>query len=214
MRKPLIIGMAGRKGSGKDFGADILQKVLIEQYSKTVDTAAFADHMKRMLETGLDLAPFQLEDHDAKEAEDPRYGVSPRKMMQTLGTEWGRNLICDDLWLRCMDNTISKSKADVIIITDVRFPNEAGFIRSRGGEIVHVFNLQQPDSVDLHQSEQPLPMHGRDFVAVNDMTAEYEVRLRTVLHQIANPVDWKISQRVGVKPMSETRAGTLLDTSA
>jgi len=61
-------------------------------------------------------------------------GKSPRQLMQTLGTEWGRQLIGEDVWVNIMRNRIQREadelerKKDynglVVIIPDVRFDNE------------------------------------------------------------------------------------------
>jgi len=72
-------------------------------------------------------------------------GRTPREAMQTLGTEWGRSLSADlwvNAWRRRVDRDVEESKANaedyILIADDVRFPNEAAAIRSRGDIVVRV----------------------------------------------------------------------------
>jgi len=64
-------------------------------------------------------------------------GVSPRQMMQTLGTEWGRSCIHPDLWVMVAEGIARKQlkSGQNVVIDDVRFPNEAEMIRRLGGEL-------------------------------------------------------------------------------
>ena len=58
--------------------------------------------------------------------------------MQTLGTEWGRNMIGPDVWVRLTMHRVDDLLASGVnvIIDDVRFDNEAEAIRERDGQIV------------------------------------------------------------------------------
>tara|TARA_R110001606_G_scaffold110003_2_gene235872 strand:- start:143 stop:670 length:528 start_codon:yes stop_codon:yes gene_type:complete len=74
---------------------------------------------------------------DHKEDKIPEIGVSPRQMMQTLGTEWGRSCVHPNLWEMLAE---SQAKGLVnsgfsVVFDDVRFPNEAEMIRRLGGEL-------------------------------------------------------------------------------
>lgn len=143
----MIIGITGYKGHGKDsVGALLSQKGFI--------LISFATPLKVMLLEGLRLSSEQVYGK-LKEVVDPRYGVTPRHMMQTLGTDWGRNLIADDLWIRAgierARDYLAEGKS--VAFTDVRFPNEARAIREAGGDIWAVLRPAYP--VDRsHESEQ------------------------------------------------------------
>ena len=54
-----------------------------------------------------------------------------------------------------------------VLITDVRFPNEAQTITYLGGQVIQI---DRPSLVtkDQHKSEEPLPKELIDFVIVND----------------------------------------------
>lgn len=123
----LAIGIAGPARCGKDTVADLL-------LARHPDwrKASFADPIKEMLKAGLGLSDAQLWGDD-KDRVDPRYSVSPRYMLQTLGTEWGRELVHRDLWVLAMEQRIGNG----LIIPDVRFPNEAAFVRKHG-VLIHI----------------------------------------------------------------------------
>ncbi|UXY92269.1 hypothetical protein [Proteus phage RP7] len=64
--------------------------------------------------------------------------MSPRELLQLTGTELGRDRVNTDLWINLVEQKVSSSCSDVVIITDVRFPNEIEYVRGSGGEIVQI----------------------------------------------------------------------------
>lgn len=60
--------------------------------------------------------------------------ISAREILQLFGTELGRNMLGADVWLKTVEKQIMLAKADLNIITDVRFDNEAHFIHSIKGQ--------------------------------------------------------------------------------
>lgn len=128
-----IIGITGLAGSGKDTVAAYLKA------SFNFETVAFAepirDGMRAMF--GLEDKHFQ---HPGKEVVLPEFGKSPRQMMQTLGTQYGRDCVNKDLWLILAGKKISTlhSKGFNVALTDVRFENEAEYVRKAGGVVWHV----------------------------------------------------------------------------
>lgn len=73
--------------------------------------------------------------------------LTPRKLLQLLGTEAGRNIIHPNIWVNALFADYPKivdmddKGLDVYenwIITDVRFPNEAQAIKDRGGIVIRV----------------------------------------------------------------------------
>lgn len=156
---PIVIGIAGPARCGKDTVADIIMKncTSYRKYS-------FADPIKEMLKAGLGLTDEQLWG-DNKEAIDSRYDVSPRYMMQTLGTEWGRALINDNLWVVAMEQRIDRG----MIIPDVRFENEAAFVR-KYGVLLHVTGRGGIEGD--HISESGVSVEECDRIVTNDGTPE------------------------------------------
>ncbi len=67
-----------------------------------------------------------------------RLPITPRLIMQLMGTEAGRNVFGQNLWVdSCMRN-LHKSGHDRWVIADVRFPNEADAILKEGGRVYQV----------------------------------------------------------------------------
>ena len=158
-----LIGIAGRARSGKDTVANfIVAAIGGYRYS-------FADPIRAMLAPlGVDMSdPYW---QARKEEPIPALGVSPRRMMQTLGTEWGRQLINPDLWLIMAHQRLLQNGPGMII-SDVRFDNEAAWIRKHGGRIIHVI---RPDTkaVEAHASEDGIEMQDTDARLFNSGTLE------------------------------------------
>lgn len=128
-----LIGITGKAGSGKDTVAAYLK----DHYN--FESVAFAEPIRDCVRAlfGLEDKCFQ---HPDKEVVLPGYGKSPRQIMQTLGTDWGRVCVNQDLWLILAGKEIKKlhSQGYNVVITDVRFENEVEYIRKRGGVIWHV----------------------------------------------------------------------------
>lgn len=105
-------------------------------------------------------------------AENEGQGLSPRRALQTLGTEFGRETFGPDLWvnlaIREVKDLIRISGAPFGLITDGRFPNEAARVKAEGGCTVEI--------VDPHQAEHAFSSHASeqgvngDELLVNDKT--------------------------------------------
>jgi hypothetical protein len=110
------------------------------------------------------------DDRDAKESPIfilPGY-PSPRKLAQTLGTEWGREQIHRHLWLQIAELRIRKlwEKGLDVIVSDVRFDNEAQMIRDLGGVVLKVD--RDVNAVNAHPSEEGVSPSLIDAVIAND----------------------------------------------
>lgn len=161
--KPVLIGFCGLARTGKDTAVQFMQT-----YYGGV-RVAFADPLKEGLKVMLGLTDEDLNFDELKDAPHDTYGISPRKMMQTLGTEWGRVCVAGDVWLRVAGRRIQREMDDGrnVYVSDVRFPNEAEFIRSMGGKIFHILR-PGAKTVASHISEVPMKVHDGDVVVVND----------------------------------------------
>ena len=164
----MIIGITGRAGAGKDTVADILKRTY------PVATWAFAFPIKRMLNTILDVSIDAWKDREWKEAVLPSIGYSPRKLAQTLGTEWGREALDENFWVRIAMAEAENFRFDYptwdLAITDCRFENEADAIRARGGVIWHVVRPGDADATKSeHSSEAGVKIRLEfDMVIVNN----------------------------------------------
>lgn len=153
MTAPRLIGLAGRAGTGKS----TIARLLCEQHAFV--EVALADPIKRALAAMLDLPRAFFEDRDTKEFPIQWLrNTTPRRLMQTLGTGWGRQMIADDLWLILARRRIAHltEQADRlhisgIVISDLRFDNEADLVRQMGGTVWHIVRPAPP--VQAHSSE-------------------------------------------------------------
>ena len=146
---------------------------------------AFAQPLKAMLAEGLNLSAAQL-DGAEKEAPLPWLGKSPRELLQTLGSEWGRELVHRELWLRVARQNLDNlaecfPQAQGIVISDVRYEEEAAFVRERGGVLVHILRPDAPP-VRAHASEAGVAIGDNDLTIHNDADlAEFIAKVEDTL---------------------------------
>lgn len=135
MERGKLIGFTGLAGSGKTTARNALESV----GWKNVKMAAALKDMARVLFCAAGLDPEECVEGKLKEESlQELFGKSPRYVMQTLGSEWGRDCINHDIWVnlakkQCLD---LMDKGINVVIDDVRFDNEAEMIRSIGGKVV------------------------------------------------------------------------------
>ncbi len=107
---------------------------------------------------------------ERKEDIIPALGVSPRHMMQTLGTEWGREMINPNIWVTMAHQRVLHSGAGMVI-PDVRFDSEAEWVRRAGGQIIHLRRSDAP-KIKEHASEAGVTIHTEDLVLTNNGSLE------------------------------------------
>lgn len=144
---PFILGVTGFKRSGKSE----IRKYLVRTYGFTV--IPMAKPLKDMLQVGLGLTDEEVSG-SLKEVPCEALGdQTPRHAMQTLGTEWGRMMIHDKLWVSRWKVNALEATSDVVA-DDVRFQNESDAIRDLGGKILRV--TRPGSKATAHPSEQAL----------------------------------------------------------
>jgi hypothetical protein len=211
----MIIGISGKKGSGKDTVAE-----MIKQFTPHLnwETHKFADALKDMVCRLIGCTREQLEDREFKESPlgeewwcydlgngiilprgyysnkednemcEQRYlrKMTPRLMLQLLGTEGVRNVIHPNSWVNatmsgylCECEDMKQSKGfDFIscmqctgkpywLITDMRFPNEMKAVNNKQGVTLRI---ERPDTIskDQHPSETALDDAVFHHVITND----------------------------------------------
>lgn len=164
----MIIGLLGFAGSGKG----TVGEILIEDYG--YHQLAFADSLKDAVSVIFDWDRKLLEgDTEVSRAfrEKPddfwsaRFGreITPRIILQQVGTEAMRDVIDDGIWIHSLERKISQMKDANVVITDVRFPNEIDLIRKLGGKIIRVRRGPEPvwyNTAMYHNSQPPDPVFG------------------------------------------------------
>lgn len=167
--RPILIGLTGRARSGKTTAAEHLARTyLLEQY-------AFADPLRDGLMAIFNLDPTDFEG-DRKEQPLGWLDCSPRQLMQSMGTEWARNTVHPDVWVKLAEQNLeymTKALGAVLgfVVSDVRFENEADLIRRRGGTVIHIL---RPNAlaVNPHISEAGIAANSADLKLPNYGTVE------------------------------------------
>ena len=116
--------------------------------------------------------------------------LTPRYVLQRVGTEWGRAL-WEDVWLHAVKTEIENHEPDAKwVITDCRFANEAKFVHEElGGRTVWVdasFRVTQYAS-NAHASEpsrEDLLPWAQDVVDNNGEISEVAERVRSLLSNL------------------------------
>ncbi len=142
----MIIGIIGLKGSGKSTLAEILENkydFVSDSFAKPVkDIASIIFNWDRNMLDGI-----TEESREWREKNDEEWSkilgrtITPRLALQMIGTEFGRNLISQDIWIESLK---MRSKNKHIVISDVRYLNEAESIKKSGGILIKIVRGQNP----------------------------------------------------------------------
>lgn len=170
----ILIGVIGRKNAGKDTLADLL--VARRGFRKH----ALAYPLKEACRILFLLDDSQLNDPLQKEIVDARWGLSPRVMFQKIGTDFARETFGHDFWVRHLEYWVEQETPSRLVVPDIRFPNEAAWIRAQGGLLVRVRSTD-PVSEDAHISETGVDEIPADIEIVNDKTLGLDLFHETVL---------------------------------
>lgn len=151
---PPLLALSGRAGSGKSTAAAVLQ----ENGYELVKFAGPLKDMMRALYAYSGLTAKEIEDRiEGRLKEQPDSflcGNTPRRAMQTLGTEWARDMLGQDLWVEAWKRAVTRLRESgvPVVVDDCRFANEAAAVRSLGGEIV-MLQGRSSNVADSHASE-------------------------------------------------------------
>jgi len=182
----LLLGFAGRKGVGKDTLAESIRR---DGRFGSVRLIAFADDLKKTVGALFGLTHDQLHDPMAKETVDPRYNVTPRVIMQRFGTDLMRKGVLHEafpemkgysdpatFWVdstrRKIDALRAEDPSALVILTDVRFPDEAGMVTTKGGCVVYISRGDSDSVVPEHVSEALKPQPSWKHIVNDGSVAE------------------------------------------
>lgn len=96
-----------------------------------------------------------------------------RRFLQVLGTEVGRDMFGEDVWVDLMADKIEKLHAEGknVVVTGIRFPNEVDLIKRLGVAMwVKRPPLTATDAVSTHASENSVTEEDFDYVLFNNKT--------------------------------------------
>ena len=153
-----IIGIVGKKGSGKDTAGEYL----IEKYGFI--RFAFGDQVKEVSRALFNFSDEQLYG-TLKDKIDERYGLKPRQVFQRFGTEFGQfdihklfpeintKIALRSFWTLSFREFCQKNPDKNIVITDIRFKHEFQVIDELGGEFVKIERAGLPKDIHLSENE-------------------------------------------------------------
>jgi hypothetical protein len=183
------IGFIGKMRSGKDEAATYIKNVYGGRILK------FADPLYEIEAAIFNIVGVPIPEDKAKR----------RRLLQFIGTEWGRQTIDDNIWANIMDNKLSNldllSYPVLNLVTDVRFPNEIEVLRKHNFKIIRI---HRPESFRImagatnidHPSETSLDNY-------NDCDAEIFNNVNSLesYHKTVNEVFTSIQNETLVKGM-------------
>jgi hypothetical protein len=114
-------------------------------------------------------------------------GHTVRFALQTLGTEWGRNIMGADFWVKQWEATLDGLPGAVA--DDVRFVNEAQAIMSRGGIVLRIERYGAGVKGDgaAHASEQIADVPYTRIIENNHSMEDFE---RALLQAVRADTSW------------------------
>ena len=212
MKMPRIIGLTGLEGAGKDSAAEILHR------HRIAFPVAFADALRQEVSRSFSVDMHELTCRATKELPsellalwrstdlsfvsavlashpetDPNEPQSPRQIMRWWGTEY-RRAQDPEYWIKAMRERIAWADgiplpAPAIVITDVRFGNEADLIREMGGQI---WRMHRPGHAI--ESNHVSTVSGKEFApdqtVINSGTLD-ELERAVLQHWSHAPLYWR-----------------------
>lgn len=194
----VIIGISGKKGSGKDT-AGLYLKNLYEKKGHKVKILKFADALKEICSNILSIPVSIFEVRSFKNMtlkelsergiidleilnllDEDKQGflgsnTTLRNLMQYVGTELMRNNINKNIHLSSLLAQIKKFQSEgfgIFIITDLRFKNEYDFLKRLGALTIRI-NRSNIMMTDLHPSEVELDRTEFDFKINNNKSQQH-----------------------------------------
>lgn len=207
----MLIGISGKKNSGKNEIADMLSFLLFrggtyQQFREAKDIRqtflrakdyrnaeltlpnihSFAANLKKCLAvcTGIDF--HELEDRNVKSSKISWLGISYRKLLQEFG-EGIRETVDKNFWVDSLLSQYDDSKN--WIISDVRYVEEANAILDRDGILIRINRDTGFD--DIHVSEISLDDFENFGYVIDNNDKSLEDLFNECNYIVENIINWK-----------------------
>jgi hypothetical protein len=172
---PRVIGLySSYPGAGKTTVAKYLER-------KGYTRVSLADPLRRMVKVLIyefGYTPFQADQFLTvdKESIIPEIGRSARYLLRTIGTEWGRDHVHADIWIRTWQAMAGRILANggMVVCDDMRFPNEASTIQQKHGSQLWRISRDSvaPTIASGHRSDGGLDVFDFDVEILNDKSVD------------------------------------------
>ena len=168
----MVLGILGKKRSGKDTAGDYLvKKYNFIKYS-------FAAPIKEGTKAFFGFTDEQVYG-DLKDVVDEHWGVTPRKILQIIGTDVFQYFIPQKIkelektgryfWVHRFLPFYRENKDKNIVICDVRFQHEVDAIHKLDGKIIKISRKLSNKIKDNHSSEKEIDLiKNYDYIIEND----------------------------------------------
>ena len=181
MKSKLLVGITGYKRSGKDTAAHIIKQIDDEYQQK-----AFADPIKEIVHSIFD-PMLHYQSNLYKDKTIPLRNYSFRDLYIAFGERAGRKLD-KNIWIDVLDSHINQSTHNKFIVSDVRYNNEARYIKECGGVMIRIVRKKDEKFLEwlfrnylpslFRRSETGVSDKYIDYIIVNDGSIE------SLTHQI------------------------------
>lgn len=176
-----LIGFTGQMGSGKSTAIECLKAL----YPGHVHNVKFAAPL------------YDIQDYiysRVKQVYKPKPDfIKDRKLLQWIGTEWGRDTISPTVWIDIWKAEVAQvnesNPGSIIVCDDVRFQNEAETVRAMGGIVVEIASNLRHSRIDTkagiggHATESGFDKGLIDSTIFNNGTVE---ELKASIYKLIN----------------------------
>ena len=170
-----VVGFAGLRGSGKSTVADVLCE---ELRGEGVDVLriSFADRLKEVVAA--------LAGSTVWEKEDVLYGGGSwdvREFLMKFATEFVRDNLGEHFWVDVLAQRVLERQPSVVVIDDVRFPNEYVFVKRFGVGVLLERVVAGKEYEGMHRSEMPGALGIPDVVSNDDSVSDTVRQVREII---------------------------------
>lgn len=158
-----LLAFTGRMGSGKSTAIKILKKI----QPRPIVVVKFAQPL-------YDIQEFAYKRIGSVYTRPDNF-IKDRKLLQWLGTEWGREIVDKDIWVSIWKEAVKKYKDQdvLVVVDDVRFLNECLATQKMGGMVILIQNRRHlKEGLKDHISESGVPLKNLDVVVQNEGSLE------------------------------------------
>ena len=187
----MILGICGRKRSGKDTVADYIT----EHYNFT--RYGFADPIKRAVCEAFGWDQDEMEKPENKERVDPTWGISYRQALQDMGTDWAqlglskrypefKRVTGRTMWVKRFLQEVENYPEKNWVVSDIRFHHEMYELsKTPNFYSIKVTRPENNNIIDMHYSERDIDKLQTNCKIINDGTLDD-------LYDKVNQIMWKL----------------------